>query len=56
MNLTALMAMAAQKGATKKTTQCLIAYSRPSLHPIPDEACHPFHTKAATYSSESCHP
>jgi hypothetical protein len=23
---------------------------------IPDEACHPFHTKAATYSGEVCHP
>ena len=32
------------------------AYSGPSLPPIPLEACHPFHSKAATDSGETCHP
>jgi len=32
------------------------AYSGPSLPLIPLEACHPFHSKAATDSGESCHP
>lgn len=33
-----------------------IGHSRPNLPLIPDEACHPFHAKAAAYSSEACHP
>ena len=32
------------------------AYSSPILPPIPRQSCHPFHGKAATDSSESCHP
>ena len=32
------------------------AYSRPSLPLIPRQSCHPFHSKAATDSGESCHP
>ena len=34
----------------------LRAYSGPSLPPIPLQACHPFHSKAATDSGEACHP
>jgi hypothetical protein len=33
-----------------------IAYSGAKLPPIPDESCHPFHSKAATDSGECCHP
>jgi hypothetical protein len=33
-----------------------IAYSSPSLPPIPRQSCHPFQAKAATGSSEACHP
>ena len=32
------------------------AYSRPSLPLIPDEACHPFHAKAATDSTAKLPP
>jgi len=33
-----------------------IAYSRPRLPLIPDEACHPFHAKAATDSTAKLPP
>ena len=39
-----------------KLNKYRIAYSGPSLPLIPLEACHPFHSKAATDSGESCHP
>jgi len=32
------------------------AYSRPRLPLIPDEACHPFHAKAATDSTATLPP
>jgi hypothetical protein len=34
----------------------LVAYSRPRLPLIPDEACHPFHAKAATDSTAKLPP
>ena len=34
----------------------MVAYSRPSLPLIPDEACHPFHAKAATDSTAKLPP
>jgi hypothetical protein len=36
--------------------EALGAYSSPSLPPIPRQSCHPFQAKAATGSSEACHP
>jgi len=33
-----------------------VAYSRPRLPLIPDEACHPFHAKAATDSTATLPP
>mgnify|MGYP001277311239 FL=1 len=34
----------------------MVAYSRPRLPLIPDEACHPFHAKAATDSTAKLPP
>lgn len=36
--------------------RALSAYSRPRLPLIPDEACHPFHAKAATDSTAKLPP
>jgi len=41
---------------SSKTGRSISAYSRPRLPLIPDEACHPFHAKAATDSTAKLPP
>jgi len=42
--------------ASESTLYRVLAYSRPRLPLIPDEACHPFHAKAATDSTAKLPP
>ena len=51
--LTLLVCLVAASTATQSLYD---AYSRPRLPLIPDEACHPFHAKAATDSTAKLPP